>query len=331
MIHLENKNTTFKQTPLQKTYFALGTRINLTIFGCENPVILDKTYDLIKYYEDILTVNRDESEVMSINHAAGKYPVRVSEATYKLIRRSVQVSQEYLGFNSLIGPLVKLWGIGFDNANVPEDKEIKSTLNLIDPQKITLNDNEMTVFLQDDGMELDLGGIAKGYIADRIKDFWHAFDISSGIIDLGGNLLLVGPQPKHDDALWRIGVQNPHDARGSAIGVVVTSECSIVTSGIYERHLEVDGKSYHHILDSKTGYPKQNNLASVTVFSKYSIDGEIETTNLFFAGEPVKDWGKDDPNLLGAVFVTTDNKIYLSKFTPNDFHLLSDEFEVIQH
>ena len=75
---MENKNTTFKQTPLQKTYFALGTRINLTIFGCENPVILDKTYDLIKYYEDILTVNRDESEVMSINHAAGKYPVRVS-------------------------------------------------------------------------------------------------------------------------------------------------------------------------------------------------------------------------------------------------------------
>ena len=180
-------------------------------------------------------------------------------------------------------------------------------------------------------MELDLGGIAKGYIADRIKDFWHAFDISSGIIDLGGNLLLVGPQPKHDDTLWRIGVQNPHDARGSAIGVVVTSECSIVTSGIYERHLEVDGKSYHHILDSKTGYPKQNNLASVTVFSKYSIDGEIETTNLFFAGEPVKDWGKDNPNLLGAVFVTTDNKIYLSKFTPNDFHLLSDEFKVIQH
>ena len=268
---------------------------------------------------------------MSINHAAGKYPVRVSEATYKLIRRSVQVSQEYLGFNSLIGPLVKLWGIGFDNANVPKDEDIKSTLNLIDPQKIILDDNEMTVFLQDDGMELDLGGIAKGYIADRIKDFWHAFDISSGIIDLGGNLLLVGPQPIHDDALWRIGVQNPHDARGSAIGVVVTSECSIVTSGIYERHLEVDGKSYHHILDSKTGYPKQNNLASVTVFSKYSIDGEIETTNLFFAGEPVKDWGKDNPNLLGAVFVTTDNKIYLSKFTPNDFHLLSDEFEVIQH
>ena len=76
---------------------------------------------------------------------------------------------------------------------------------------------------------------------------------------------MVGPQPKHDDALWRIGVQNPHDARGSAIGVVVTSECSIVTSGIYERHLEVDGKSYHHILDSKTGYPKQNSLASITV------------------------------------------------------------------
>ena len=189
----------------------------------------------------------------------------------------------------------------------------------------------MTVFLQDNGMELDLGGIAKGYIADRIKDFWHAFNISSGIIDLGGNLLLVGLQPKHADSLWRIGVQNPHDARGNAIGLVVTPECSIVTSGIYERHLEVDGKSYHHILDSKTGYPKQNNLASVTVFSKYSIDGEIETTNLFFAGKPVKDWGKNDPNLLGAVFVTTDNKIYLSKFTPDDFHLLSDEFEVIQH
>lgn len=130
-------------------------------------------------------------------------------------------------------------------------------------------------------MEIDLGAIAKGYIADRIQDLWHAYGIACGIINLGGNLLMVGKPPHHCDGLWRIGLRSPFSDNDEPIAVVTMPPCSAVTSGIYERRLTSGQKSYHHILDSNTGYPRENNLNSVTVFSKKSVTAEIETTRLF--------------------------------------------------
>lgn len=314
---------------LTKQYYGLGTKITLTTFGATTEADLDAANALIVRYEDLLTVNRPESEVMAVNHAAGKKPVQVSNGVYALIKKAVEISRQHLGFNTAIGPLVKLWEIGFDDAQLPTQAEINERLPIVDPAQIELNDKDQTVFLKKTGMKIDLGGIAKGFIADRIKDLWAARGINNGMIDLGGNLLLIGKQPVHDDGLWRVGVQAPKDQRGQAVAVVRTPACSIVTSGIYERHLDINGKSYHHILDSKTGYPRSNNLASVTVFSKYSIDGEIHTTELFFAGKPVKDWGKNDPNLYGAVFVTKDNKILVSGLDPQDVTVIAPGFELL--
>lgn len=314
---------------LTKQYYGLGTKITLTTFGATTEADLDAANALIVRYEDLLTVNRPESEVMAVNHAAGKKPVQVSNGVYALIKKAVEISRQHLGFNTAIGPLVKLWEIGFDDAQLPTQAEINERLPIVDPAQIELNDKDQTVFLKKTGMKIDLGGIAKGFIADRIKDLWAARGINNGMIDLGGNLLLIGKQPVHDDGLWRVGVQAPKDQRGQAVAVVGTPACSIVTSGIYERHLDINGKSYHHILDSKTGYPRSNNLASVTVFSKYSIDGEIHTTELFFAGKPVKDWGKNDPNLYGAVFVTKDNKILVSGLDPQDVTVIAPGFELL--
>lgn len=314
---------------LTKQYYGLGTKITLTTFGATTEADLDAANALIVRYEDLLTVNRPESEVMAVNYAAGKKPVQVSNGVYALIKKAVEISQQHLGFNTAIGPLVKLWEIGFDDAQLPTQAEINERLPIVDPAQIELNDKDQTVFLKKTGMKIDLGGIAKGFIADRIKDLWAARGINNGMIDLGGNLLLIGKQPVHDDGLWRVGVQAPKDQRGQAVAVVRTPACSIVTSGIYERHLDINGKSYHHILDSKTGYPRSNNLASVTVFSKYSIDGEIHTTELFFAGKPVKDWGKNDPNLYGAVFVTKDNKILVSGLDPQDVTVIAPGFELL--
>ena len=314
---------------LTKQYYGLGTKITLTTFGATTEADLDAANALIVRYEDLLTVNRPESEVMAVNHAAGKKPVQVSNGVYALIKKAVEISRQHLGFNTAIGPLVKLWEIGFDDAQLPTQAEINERLPIVDPAQIELNDKDQTVFLKKTGMKIDLGGIAKGFIADRIKNLWAARGINNGMIDLGGNLLLIGKQPVHDDGLWRVGVQAPKDQRGQAVAVVRTPACSIVTSGIYERHLDINGKSYHHILDSKTGYPRSNNLASVTVFSKYSIDGEIHTTELFFAGKPVKDWGKNDPDLYGAVFVTKDNKILVSGLDPQDVTVIAPGFELL--
>jgi len=286
----------------QKSFYALGTQINLTTFGTKNTQAITAAMDLIRHFEDILTVNRSKSEVMSINQAAGKDFVQVSPATYNLVKKAVQCSRENFGFNAAIGPLVKLWKIGFAGANRPDDKAIQEKLKLIDPKQIQLDDNNLAVFLQCSGMELDLGGIAKGYIADRIRDLWYSFGINSGIIDLGGNLLFVGDSV-HNDSQWIIGIQDPTNNRGHAIGSVKLPACSAVTTGIYERYLEIDGKKYHHVIDPRTGFPLRTNLASVTVFTKDSIIGEIEAKRLFFAGDKKLTHRND---LYGAVFVYQD-------------------------
>lgn len=268
---------------VNKKYYALGTLINLTVATPAGEKELDAAYDLIKNYEDKLTVNRDQSEVMSINHLAGIKPVAVPTDIYELIKRAVLVSRQHLGFNVAIGPLVKLWKIGFKGANKPSDADIKERLRIIDPERIKLDDKKQTVFLEEKGMEIDLGGIAKGYIADKIKTLWLSMNVETGIIDLGGNVLLVGPSV-HEDKMWNIGVQNPVEKRDVSLGVLHTTAKSIGTSGIYERKLVIDGHEYHHMFDSKTGYPIKNNLASVTIVSDKSIDGEIWSTVGFYQG-----------------------------------------------
>ena len=265
-------------------HHALGTSITLQIFGTQDRKLLQKSFDLIDHYEDLLTVNRDESEVMDINHAAGDYPVQVSSAVYSLVKLAVEKSRENFGFNALIGPVVKLWHIGFKGACVPRDEEIKDKMILTNPFKVVLNDQDQTVFLKMKGMELDLGGIAKGWIADRIRDLWLAYGVEAGIINLGGNILLVGDSPKRVNGQWMIGIQDPKEPRGDNIASVMVPQCSAVTSGTYERYLVVDGHKYHHLIDPRTGYPVKTDLAGVTTFTRYSVEAEIECKRLFFAG-----------------------------------------------
>ena len=294
-------------------HHALGTSITLQIFGARYKSVINDSFTLIDHYEDLLTVNRDESEVMDVNHAAGKHPVQVSSGTYDLIKLAVEKSRENFGFNALIGPVVKLWAIGFKGAHVPTDDQIKERMKLIDPYSVDLNDADQTVYLKKPGMELDLGGIAKGWIADRIKDFWMAYGVHAGIINLGGNILLVGDSPKRTSGQWSVGVQDPKEPRGNNIASVMVPECSAVTSGTYERYLVVDGHKYHHLIDPRTGYPVETDLAGVTTFTKYSVEAEIECKRLFFAGKPLAGW-HDDPDRIGAVFVYNDEHVEYDNF-----------------
>lgn len=289
-------------------HHALGTKIVLTVYGDQYFPILSKSMKLIDGYEDRLTVNRPVSEVMSVNQAAGQTPKLVSQSTYDLIKLAVHYSRENFGFNALIGPLVKLWKIGFSGANVPSDAAIKDRLRLIDPYQVLLDDENRTVYLEQPGMELDLGGIAKGYIADRLRDYWQSAEVPAGIIDLGGNLLFVGKSPRRPDGQWIIGVQDPQLKRGQNMETVCQSACSAVTSGIYERFLVKNGKRYHHLLDPRTGYPLETDLSSVTVFTDQSVLGEVEAKRLFFNGEPIAGW-EEQPGNRGAVFIHNDEHI----------------------
>lgn len=316
------------QHAISKSYYGLGTNIILTVFGSAEQRDLDDAYALIARYEDILTVNRDHSELMAVNQAAGKHPVQVSYASYHLAKKAIEISLEDNGFDALIGPLVKLWHIGFDDAHVPSEKAIQERLKLIDPRDVELNDHDMTIFLKKPGMEIDLGAIAKGYIADRIRDLWRSRDIRAGIIDLGGNILMHGTAPRHQDGLWRIGVQDPSAKRGQSILVAALPECSAVTSGIYERHLEENGQDYHHIIDPATGHPRKTQLAGVTVFSGLSITGEIETGRLFFAGQPIPNWVKDHPDVMGAVFVDQNRHVKIVGLNQDQIRILDHSYDI---
>lgn len=308
---------------INKQYRALGTIISLSVAPPATESVLDQADRLIDTFEDHLTVNRSQSEVMSINHQAGIKPVVVSKLTYDLIKIAVTISRKHLGFNVAIGPLVKLWKIGFKGANKPSDEAIQERLKLINPEAIRLDDEQHSVYLEHKGMELDLGGIAKGFIADEVKKLWVNQGVRTGIIDLGGNILLVGPS-LHEDAKWNIGVQNPIKERHIPLGVLHIKAKSIGTSGIYERKLILNGKEYHHMFDSKTGYPIANNLASVTIVSDRSIDGEIWSTIAFYQGIEKGRQLIEDQDGIEAVFVTRDLKVEVTSGLINLFSGVDD-------
>ena len=289
-------------------YIAMGTTIALCVYGSQSTDIIKKTVELISHYEDLLTVNRNHSEVMEINNASGIKEMQVSSGTYSLIKRAINESHGAFGFNALIGPVVKLWHIGFPDAHVPSDSQIKEKLSLTNLNDVKMDDCDQTVFLAKKGMELDLGGIAKGWIADRIKELWLSYGVTSGVINLGGNILFVGDSPESSDGNWIVDIQDPFKQIGSSITTVMTPSCSVVTSGIYRRCFTANNHRYHHIIDPKTGYPVRTHLLSVTVFTRESIQAEIECKRLLFSGKPIKNWIKSTDHF-GAIFVYTDGHI----------------------
>lgn len=290
-----------------------------------NERLAGDVFRLIRQQEDLFTVNRAGSQVMEINAAAGSHPVAVSAPVFALIQRAWEVSLlPGSSFNFAIGPLVKRWKIGFKGDSVPPAHELKALLALTSPARVELNEQARTVFLPEAGMEIDLGAIAKGYIADRVRDFLHQRGCFCGLINLGGNLqTLDAPE---GETGWAIGLQKPFAGPGATIGTVAVSNKSVVTSGVYERYFELDGRRYHHILDPQTGYPLDNELLSVTVISDSSLDGDIFTTLLYGLGVEKSLALLADYPQLEAIFVTREHEVILA--TQQPFRLLDEAYRL---
>lgn len=277
----------FKIKQANKRIQLMGTTIDLAVTHEQPLPVIAELVTRLRRYERRFSANDAHSELSEINQQAGRRSVTVHPELYELIKIGKQHSiapGSYL--NIALGPLVQSWRIGFDNARVPSDVEIQALLKITNPNQILLNDDTRSVFLSEKGMKIDLGALAKGYIADRLLDYLASVNARSALINLGGNLVTYGPALKRVDHLWRIGIQNPVKTRGSSQIILKIPEKSVVTSGIYERHLEEKGKSFHHIFNPKTGYPIETDLASLTILSDQSVDGEIWTTRLF--GQPTE-------------------------------------------
>jgi thiamine biosynthesis lipoprotein len=267
------------------TEYVLGTVCTVKLLQGGDEKLLDKIFARLREIESRMSANRDDTEIGAINRAAGtQVPVKVSDDTFFVISKALEYARLSSGaFDPTIGPLVKLWNIGNENARVPARKDIDAALALLDWRKVRMDSAAKTVRLEVPGMRLDLGAIAKGYAADECVRLLSAAKVKAAIVDLGGNVLVYGRKP--DKTPWRVGVQNPDTKRGSYLGLVSGANgMTVVTSGIYERFFVEDGKHYHHILDTRAGYPVSNGLVSVTIIAASSIDADGLSTTLFALG-----------------------------------------------
>ncbi len=257
----------------------MGTFIDLVVYHQNGEQLIKEAYIQLKDYATRFTVNQTDSELMRVNQSAGIAPIVVAPDLFELIKLGKYYSEDIsTPFNIAIGPLVKTWRIGFKEATVPSQEAIHEKLALVDPTQIILNEQEHSVFLIQKGMEIDLGAIAKGYFADQVKKRLIEAGVDNGFISLGGNVLTIGHSPNNTNKAWNVGIQNPLSKRGDVIRVVPLRGMSMVTSGINERFFESNGQRYHHLLDGKTGMPISTDIASLTIISKNSVDGEIWST-----------------------------------------------------
>ncbi|MBA3926308.1 FAD:protein FMN transferase [Listeria rustica] len=325
----EDNDSEILSQPYTKTDFLMGTINVVKIYDKGKEDVLLKAFDRIKELDKQITTSDSgkTSEVDKVNLAAGKNPVKVNDDVYYLIKEGLKYSASSGGsFDITIGPLTSLWHIGFDDARKPSQAEIDAVLPLIDYKKVKLDDAKKTVYLEEKGMELDLGAIAKGYIADEVAKVLDENKVTTAIIDLGGNIIVKGDSPKGGD--WVVGIQDPFESRGTVIGTIPEANKSIVTSGIYERFLEVDGVKYHHLLDPKTGYPFDNDIAGVSIVSEKSIDGDGLSTATFSKG--IKGGMEFIETYKGveAIFVSKEKKVYITSGLKGKFKLTDKNFQM---
>ena len=299
--------------PITATAFKLNTVVTITIYDSQEQEILDGAMALCDEYEHIFSRTLPESELYQLN--AGTLPQEdgafiLSDSLADLIRQGLYYSELSEGaFDISIGPVSSLWDFASGTALIPDEQELARALELVDYRQVELEGNRLRFGME--GMQLDLGAIAKGYIADRIKDYLVSEGVESAIIDLGGNILCVGVRP--DRAPFRIGIQRPFADRSETAAIVKIDGKSVVSSGIYERYFEKDGALYHHILNPKTGYPYDNGLVSVTIISDLSVDGDGLSTSCFALG---LDKGLELIESLPdtyAAFITEDGTLHFSE------------------
>lgn len=216
---------------------------------------MDDIQQMLERMDMELSRTKEGGETYAINQAAGKEAVVVSDETLDVIKQSIQYAKEMDGlFDPTIGPLIDLWNIGSGGDKVPPQAEIDKAKSLTNYKDVEIDEAAKTVKLMKENMVLDLGGIGKGYAADRIADYLKEQGLNSAMINLGGSsIIALGKKPNGTE--WNIGLQDPDQSRGTQLGTIKISDEVIDASGVYERYFMQDNVRYHHILDPRTGYP----------------------------------------------------------------------------
>lgn len=301
------KNST-SQESISNQAILFDTIIQITLYDTQNQKILDHCFSMCEDFEQELSRTIDTSEVSKINQAHGQ-PTEVSDNTIQLLKKGIEYAKLSGGsFDITIAPLSTLWDFKNNTGTIPNQAAIDNAKSHVNYESICIEGN--TVTLTDPEAAIDLGGIAKGFIADKLKEYLVSKNIQHAIINLGGNVLTIGNKPDGSD--FNVGLQKPFDKQNAAITSVKVNNQSVVSSGVYERYFKLGDKIYHHILNPATGYPYENNLLGVSIISQYSVDGDGLSTTCFALGLEKGMELIDSLDNTEAIFITDDYQLHYS-------------------
>jgi FAD:protein FMN transferase len=280
--------------------------------------VLQSALDRCAYFENMLSKTIPGSDVWRANHAAGQ-PISVGIHLRQILRVALDVNLSSDGaFNVALGAVIALWQFTGGSPRIPSMEELEAAVCSIDNRFIHL---EGDMLLLPEGMQLDLGGIAKGYIADQIANELREQGVTSALLNFGGNMVAVGCKP--DGSPWSIGLQTPYMEPGKAcFAALPCVDGTVVTSGVYERGFNQDCKRYHHLLDPRTGRPVENGVLAVTLLGKDSLLADAVSTACFVLG-PEKGLPFAHRYGMSAIYLFDGGKVRYTRGMPVQFGALS--------
>ncbi len=285
--------------------FYFDTVVTMQVYTDDDTLLSDAQAECQRY-DSLLSKTVEGSDIWRINHADGER-VSVSGDTREILEKALEYSRLSEGvFDVTVEPCVALWDFTGEGMGIlPDETALAQAAAKVDWTQIDVNDEGV---LLPAGMTIDLGAIAKGYITDRIAGFLRDRGVESGFLNFGGNVLTIGRKP--DGSEWNIGIQDPLGKRDqNIVGATRVSDQAVVTSGIYERGFDLDGVRYHHILDTSTGWPVQNELAGVTIIAGSAFDADALSTTVFAMGVEKGTAFIEDLDGIEAIFVTRDDTV----------------------
>lgn len=234
------------------------------------------------------------------------------------MERSLEIYKSTKGvFNPAIYPVMQAWGFDTKKYKVPSKENLQATLKNTDASKIKYNKSSRVATFENKKMEIDFGGIAKGYTSAAVMKIFKDCGVTSGLVSLGGNVQALGS--KVDGSSWKVAIQNP-DSEENYLGVLNIRNKAVITSGGYERYFEKNGKVYHHIIDPATGYPANAGLKSVTIVSEDGTLADGLSTSLFIMGlEKAENYWRENSDKFDVIFLTDDNKQYVTEGIYKDY------------
>ena len=298
----------------------MGTTVETTarstdINFCKKALL--SAYEEMQRVENLLSCEKDSSEISAINRNAGIHPVKVSYETLEVMKRAKTYCKKYYGmFDVTIGPLSDLWGFSEDKEIVlPEDNTIKKLIKLVNYNDMIIDENDTTVFLKKKGMSIDLGGIAKGYAIDRGSAVLKEMGITNFILNAGGDIYVSGTKDK--ETLWKVGIKHPRNTN-DLVARFDLKDYAVATSGDYERFKIINGVRYHHILDPATGYPGRLSESS-TILAPTAEEADATATYIFLLGweKALKDKNINYPLLI----VSSDGSVHYNQAFADKYNL----------